>query len=264
MIEKIIKGMADVIPFLQKEKTTEASDTAQRSPKILSASLAKFQEAIGYNFKNLALLTEALTHPSYASLKNLPSNQRLEFLGDAVLELSVSRYLFEKYISLQEGELTNKRSNLVRNATLASFARQIGIEDVLMIGPELRYVKNKNEGLPSSAFACATEAIIGAIYMDSDFATAEAIVLKMLPKLAEIADRASGSDNPKGELQEYFQQSRRSQPRYELLSQEGDGTNFTFTVQATIDGEILARGEGTSIKKAEFSAAQNALNKLKK
>ncbi len=264
MIDKLIKGMTDVIPFLQKEKQTEHSDKIQRSPKIRNAELAKFQEAIGYQFKNLVLLTEALTHPSYASLKNLPSNQRLEFLGDAVLELSVSRYLFEKYTSLQEGELTNKRSNLVRNATLAAFARQIGIENVLMIGPELRYVKNKNEGLPSSAFACATEAVIGAIYMDSDFATAEKVVLSIVPELVKIADNTSGSDNPKGELQEYFQQTRRSQPKYELLSQEGDGTNFTFTVQATIDGEILAKGEGSSIKKAESSAAQNALNKLKK
>ncbi|MDO4218880.1 MAG: ribonuclease III [Synergistaceae bacterium] len=264
MLEKIIKGMADVIPFLQKEKEPELYDNTQKIPKIRNAALTKFQESIGYQFKNLALLTEALTHPSYASFKNLPSNQRLEFLGDAVLELSVSRYLFEKYTSLQEGELTNKRSNLVRNATLATFARQIGIENVLMIGPELRYVKHKNEGLPSSAFACATEAVIGAIYMDSNFATAEKIVLSIVPKLTEIADKSKGSDNPKGELQEYFQQTRRSQPKYELLSQEGDGTNFTFTVQATIDGKVLAKGEGSSIKKAETSAAQNALNKIKK
>ncbi len=264
MIKKIIKGMADVIPFLQKEKLSNDSVVAQKNPKIRSAALAKFQDSMGYHFNNVNLLIEALTHPSYASQKNLPSNQRLEFLGDAVLELSVSRYLFEKYTTLPEGELTNKRSNLVRNATLATFAKQNGIEDVLMIGPELRYVKNKSESLPNSAFACATEAVIGAIYMDSDFATAEKVVLSIVPELVKIADNTSGSDNPKGELQEYFQQVKHSQPKYELLSQEGDGTNFTFTVQVSFDGEILANGEGSSIRKAEVAAAQKALDKIKR
>ena len=263
MIKEIIKGMADVIPFLQKEEKIKEMET-QKSPKIRSAALANFQKSIGYQFKNVALLIEALTHPSYASFKNLPSNQRLEFLGDAVLELSVSRYLFEKYTTLQEGELTNRRSNLVRNATLTAFAKQIDMEDVLMIGPELQYVKGKNASLPNSAFACATEAVIGAVYMDSDFATAERVVLSIIPELARITDKAKGSVNPKGELQEYFQQMKHSQPKYELLSQEGDGTNFTFTVQVSFDGKILAKGEGSSIRKAEVAAAQKALNKIKR
>ena len=88
MLEKIIKGMADVIPFFQKK------EEPKRTPKIRTAELAKFQDTIGYHFHDLSLLTEALTHPSYAMQKGLASNQRLEFLGDAVLELAASRYLF--------------------------------------------------------------------------------------------------------------------------------------------------------------------------
>ncbi|HZF00651.1 MAG TPA: ribonuclease III [Methylomirabilota bacterium] len=225
-------------------------------------ALAELQKRLAYNFRDENLLRLALTHPSVAheSGKEIEHNQRLEFLGDAVLGLILSRELYEKFPDSDEGPLTKSRAKLVNRKTLAVHGRslELGAHLILSHGEETSGGRER-----ASALADAFEALLGAIFLDGGFDAARKFVLREFANdfgaLAEI----SGIDNPKGELQELLQAKSPVAPEYQLISAEGPDHDRQFICAVLHDGKELARGGGKSKKAAESDAALAALKKLR-
>lgn len=207
-------------------------------------------------FQNSALLSQALTHRSIGA----DSNERLEFLGDAILSFLTSEFLFKKFSHHPEGILTNLRSNLVCTQTLSMVARRLNL------GPQIKMFKGEadNGGRENSSILADTvEAIIGGIYLDSGLEEAKRFVAENIwPYLEEVLQKKSYKD-AKSLLQEEIQKNGKNAPRYELISSIGPAHEKIFTV-AVYDGKkLLGRGSGRSKKEAEESAAQEALENLK-
>lgn len=207
-------------------------------------------------FQNSALLSQALTHRSIGT----DSNERLEFLGDAILSFLTSEFLFKKFSHHPEGILTNLRSNLVCTQTLSMVARRLNL------GPQIKMFKGEadNGGRENSSILADTvEAIIGGIYLDSGLEEAKRFVAENIwPYLEEVLQKKSYKD-AKSLLQEEIQKNGKNAPRYELISSIGPAHEKIFTV-AVYDGKkLLGRGSGRSKKEAEESAAQEALENLK-
>ena len=226
-----------------------------------------FAQNLGLAFNNLGLLTEALTHRSYLNEHRLPAqageytgnhNERLEFLGDAVLELATTDFLYTKFPAKPEGELTSYRAALVNTVSLAETARSLGVGEYLLLSRgEAKDTGRARDVILANAF----EAIIGAIYLDSGYAAAEAFVAKNLyPKLDEVIEKRAYQD-AKSRFQELAQEKRGTTPAYETLSQVGPDHARTFTVGVFIGNEEVARGEGNSKQDAEQAAARSALGK---
>lgn len=218
-------------------------------------------DTLGISFTNLGLLTEALTHRSYLNEhREYPGshNERLEFLGDAVLELAATRFLFEKYPAKPEGELTSYRAALVNTVSLAETAATLGINDYLLLSKG----ESKDTGRARQIIlADSLEAIIGAIYLDQGYAAAESFIAKNLyTKLDALIEQKRYQD-AKSSFQELAQEKRSITPLYKTLSQEGPDHSKLFTVGVYLGEEEIARGEGQSKQEAEQAAAQNALNK---
>lgn len=220
-----------------------------------------FAKKLGYSFNNINLLIEALTHRSYLNEHREYTgshNERLEFLGDAVLELATTDFLFKKFPAKPEGELTSYRAALVNTVSLAESAQALGINDYLLLSKgEAKDTGRARDVILADAF----EAIIGAIYLDSGFASAEAFIAKNLyNKIDGVIEKRSYQD-AKSRFQEIAQEKRGLTPNYETLSEVGPDHNKRFTVGVFIGSSEIARGEGQSKQEAEQSAAQNALNK---
>lgn len=213
---------------------------------------------IGYTFREPQLLAEALTHPSLAheSSGQRFDNQRLEFLGDAVLQLVVTEYLFSQFPNEPEGQLTKLRARIVSRTALQRHARAFDLGRHLRMG---RGEEASGGRARASTLADAFEALLGAVYLDSDFATVRAFILRAAA--AELANmEADPSDvNPKGQLQELLQAIVPRGPTYELLSQAGPEHSKTFVVQVRWEGIVLGEGTGASKKQAETAAADLAL-----
>lgn len=226
------------------------------------AALEAFQLRLGHTFADRKLLLLALTHPSIAheSGARAQTNQRLEFLGDAVLQLVLTHAFYEKFPALDEGALTKARAKLVNRRSLADCARALGIGAHLILG---RGEEMQNGREKPSALADAFEALLGAIYLDGGFAAAREFVLREFsPALDELAV-APGIDNPKGELQEFLQTKSPAAPEYEMTSSEGPDHDRRFECRVLHDGIELARGRGRSKKTAESAAAMAALQTLR-
>ncbi len=208
---------------------------------------------IGYRFKTTSLLEEALTHRSKGAL----NNERLEFLGDAILGFVVAEALFARYPKESEGVLTRFRASLVKKETLAEMARGYQLGDYLRLGPgELKSGGFRRD----SILADAMEAIIGAIYLDSDMATARDFVLR---SLGDRFEHLRIQKDPKTQLQEFLQARRLPLPRYSVLGTRGTEHDQHFEVQCVVEGLAEpALGSGNSRRKAEQAAAQQALNAL--
>ena len=223
--------------------------------------MTELEKKIGYTFKNKDLLTLALTHSSYANamkLGKLKDNERLEFLGDAVLELISSETLFEEYSEKTEGELTRIRASLVCEPTLAMCAREIGLEKYIILGKgEERTGGRYRDSIVSDAF----EALIGAIYLDSGFASAKDFVKKYV--LTDIENKHLFYDS-KTILQELIQEHFKENVTYRLVDEKGPDHDKTFTVDAVFDNKVIGHGTGKTKKKAEQQAAYEAIMKLKK
>jgi ribonuclease-3 len=224
---------------------------------------ADLQEQLGYSFANPALLRLALTHPSVAHERGLPvqTNQRLEFLGDAVLQLALTQELYERFIKFGEGPLTKARAKLVNRRSLAERARQIGLGQHLIIsrGEEISGGRDR-----LSALADTFEALLGAIFLDSDFATAREFILRQFgPAFGELSVIPI-LENPKGELQELLQAVSSEAPRYQAASVSGPDHDRLFECTVHHAGIELARGSGKSKKAAESEAALAALNELRR
>jgi len=211
---------------------------------------------LGYVFKKPELLQRALTHRSYAA----EHNERLEFLGDAILGCVIARHLYSNYPQLSEGELSRLRSNLVREETLAALARQIDLGSHLKLGEG--ELKSGGFSRPS-ILADALEALFGAVLLDSDFTASEQTVLKLyVPYLEEMDVQKLGKD-AKTLLQEYLQGKHIPLPNYSVIAVQGEAHAQSFEVECTIPSlKISARGSGTTRRNAEQQAAQAAYQLL--
>jgi len=227
-------------------------------------NLEKLQQRLGINFNNPQLLAQSLVHRSYLNEitgQELESNERLEFLGDAVLSFIVSHWLYQKFPNYKEGKLTNLRSNLVRTSTLAQIATQLKIgQNLLMSRGEKSAGGEKNQSL----LANALEAIIGAIFLDQGVAKAESFIKTQLePFLNEILSRGEFKDS-KSLLQEKIQEKIKETPVYKTLKEEGPDHAKLFTVGVYIQGKLLAKEKGKSKQEGEEKTAKAALEKLTK
>ena len=219
----------------------------------------ELEEIIGYHFKNKHYLIQALTHSSYANEKKLGklgSNERLEFLGDAVLELISSDYLYARFTQIPEGELTKKRASLVCEPSLAYCAREFGLPQFLLLGKGEDMTGGRNR---DSIVSDATEALLGAIYLDGGFANAKEFVLKFI--LNDIEHKQLFYDS-KTILQEVVQ-GEHEQLTYVLTDESGPDHNKSFTVRACIGERVIGSGTGHTKKAAEQEAAYQALLMLK-
>ncbi len=223
--------------------------------------LKEFQKKIGYTFSREGLLRQALTHSSFANekhMKKLSDNERLEFLGDAVLELISSEYLYGLHRDWPEGELTKLRASIVCEQTLAFCTRKIQLGDYLFLGKgENQTGGRKRKSILSDAF----EAVIGAIYLDGGFANAKEFVHRFV--LDDIEHMQLFYDS-KTILQEIVQAKTEGALEYVLVAEEGPDHNKQFQVEARIGGQAVSRGEGHTKKAAEQEAAYQAILILKK
>jgi len=226
------------------------------------ASVSLLENKLEYKFNNPSLLLQAITHSSYANemkMSKESNNERLEFLGDAVLELITSEYVYNKYKDLPEGDLTKLRAGMVCEQTLSSCAKDLSIGDFLLLG--------KGEDISGgrtrdSILSDALEAIIGAIYLDGGFTSAKEFVQKKI--LNQIEDKELFFDS-KTILQEMVQNENHKQKiRYKLISEEGPDHNKSFTIALYVGNKQYGCGVGKTKKAAEQEAALQAIKKLQK
>ncbi len=224
--------------------------------------IKKLSEKLNIHFKDISLLERSLTHRSILNEKKnkaLKHNERLEFLGDAVLELIVSEYLFYKYPDRPEGELTSFRAAVVNTSSLADVSKSLGVGEHLIMskGEETTGGREKEYLL-----ANALEALIGAIYLDQGYEVEKNFVEKnLMPKIEDIVKYRLDID-PKTKLQERAQRLLKSTPTYKVVDEEGPDHDKIFTVIAKIKGRIYGRGQGSNKQEAEENAANEALKKL--
>ena len=217
--------------------------------------IKKFQEVIGYHFHDEKLLRQALTHSSFANEKHLKKhsdNERLEFLGDAVLEIISSEFLYKEYPDKPEGELTKLRASIVCEPTLALCTKDIALGEYLLLGKGEDQTGGRGR---KSILSDALEAVIGAIYLDGGFANAKEFIHKYI--LTDIEHKQLFYDS-KTILQELIQ-GRHEQLSYELIEESGPDHDKQFTVAVLVDGERVSVGEGHTKKAAEQQAAYQAL-----
>ncbi len=226
---------------------------------IKQEKMEQFENIIGYRFQNKNYLRQALSHSSYANemrLSKLANNERLEFLGDAVLELMSSEYIFSNNAEMYEGEMTKLRASLVCEPTLAMCARQIKLGEYILLGKgEIATGGSNRDSILSDAF----EAVIGAIYLDGGFTNAKEFVMKFV--LDDIDSKKLFFDS-KTILQEMVQADYKEPLVYKLIGESGPDHDKVFTVAAIVDGKELSQGSGKTKKAAEQAAAYQAILKL--
>lgn len=211
---------------------------------------------LGYEFKNLSLLETALTHSSYANEFSCPSNERLEFLGDALLGCVVSVLLYEKYPSYTEGDLSKIRSRVVSGANFAKYAESLGLGRQMRLG---KGEENTGGRERESNNANAFEALVGALYLDAGYEKTFEVVSRLFQDAIEENDFPRDS---KTKLQEVSQSLFGETPEYRVLSEEGPPHERTFIVEVRIPSDLTGTGKGRSKRQSEQSAARDALRKL--
>jgi len=224
--------------------------------------LEVLQQRLGYTFRDVALLELALTHPSAAHERGavLQHNQRLEFLGDAVLQLVLSAELYLRFAGFCEGALTKARAKLVNRRMLAEHGRQLGLGEFLLLS---RGEESQGGRTRASSMADAFEAVIGAVFLDGGFEAARAFVLRRFNNALEQLPVLPTIENPKGELQELLQAQSSEPPQYRLVSATGPDHDRLFECTVEHAGVELGRGRGKSKKEAETAAAVAALALLR-
>lgn len=217
------------------------------------------EKQINFKFKNKDLLVQAFCHRSYLNespKENLENNERLEFLGDAVLELIITEYLFVKYPEKPEGELTNWRAALVNAKMLSVIAKELGFNDFLLLSKgETKETGKSRDYILANTF----EAFMGAAYLDSGYKECEKLIKKhLITKLPEIIEKGLFKDN-KSRFQEESQEKMGITPTYKVLREQGPDHAKSFVVGVYLDKELIAEGKGSSKQEAEAEAAKNAL-----
>ncbi|MDA0346496.1 MAG: ribonuclease III [Verrucomicrobia bacterium] len=214
---------------------------------------------MGYQFRDESLLIQSLTHPSYMvkAEEKESSNQRLEFLGDTVLELVISEYLYEQFPNIREGMLTQFRSTLVKSSILVELADELNISSYIRVNRSDS--KASPQELPSSK-EDALEAIVGAIYLDSDFPTVRAVVIPWYGDLTKRLNELNEAHNPKGQLQERLQPSLgNDQIQYKVVNESGPSHDRVFEVELIVGERSCSKASGKSKKEAEEEAARKVL-----
>ena len=218
------------------------------------------EESIGYFFKNKDLLQKALTHTSYAYENNVESNEKLEFLGDSILEFISSKYIYENYPKLKEGEMTKVRATVVCEKSLYKIAKLHNFSDFLNLGKS----EQKTGGNQRPAIlADSIEAVIAAIYLDGGIEPAEKFIIENLKEEIKIASKHVGDKDYKTVLQEKLQIHGDVKIEYYIIQETGPDHDKIFEAEVKCDGRILASGKGKSKKEAQMQAAKKALENLK-
>ena len=224
----------------------------------MEKDLGRFEEKIGYTFQNKNLLRNALTHTSYAYETGEQSNERLEYLGDSILEFISSEYLFKNYQNLTEGEMTKVRATTVCENSLFEIAKRHDFSDFLFLGKSER----ANHNIKKAILADSVEAVIAAIYLDSGLEEAKRFILENIKDTIESASHHVGDKDYKTVFQEKLQIHGDVKIVYTIIKEEGPDHNKMFTAKVEVDGTELARGKGRSKKLAEMEAARIALENL--
>ncbi len=223
--------------------------------------LSLFEKNIDYTFKDRKFLITALTHSSYANenkMKITENNERLEFLGDAIINAIVSQYLFKKYLNYPEGELTKIRAKVVCEPSLAFIARKIDLGNYILLGKGEEATGGRER---DSILADASEALIGAIYMDSDFSTTESLLLKKFEAdLVYAVAKGALFIDYKTDLQEDLQRVSKNKIEYKVEREEGPDHNKIFYINVLVNDRVVGTGSGRNKKEAEQMAAKDALH----
>ncbi len=223
--------------------------------------LEALQERIGYHFQDEDLLLRALTHPSYVNEhpEEGPDNQRLEFLGDAVLNFAVAAWIFRNYASFNEGEMTRLRAALVREETLADFARRLGLGHALRLGhgEEVGGGRTRKANLGD-----AFEALIGAVFLDGGVEAVDRLLDPLVGPAARAILSSEADKDAKSRLQEWAQAELGVTPRYRIVGEYGPDHAKTFIAEVLLGEEVAGQGEGHSKQAAERAAARRALQDL--
>ena len=222
----------------------------------------QLEKTIEYRFKNRSLLEEALTHSSFIkkSEKEKKNNQRLEFLGDAVLELIVNDYIFKKFSNFSEGEMTKIKSVIVSTAILKKWGTEISIGDYIRLGKGENLTGGRKK---SSIIAGCFEALLGAFYLDGGLRKAKKFILKFLKDEINRLVKDGNIRNYKSFLQEISQKKYKCLPKYELIKENGPDHKKLFCINVKINNKKYGTGSGENKKEAEQEAAKNTLKKLK-
>ena len=237
--------------------------SSKNQPTPNRAGVKALEITLGFSFKNPNLLHQSLVHLSYCNENGLDSNdsyERLEFLGDAVLELAISTELYSRFPDADEGELTKTRSSLVRGETLAQIARRINLGSYLFVGNGVEITNGRDQ---TSVLAAAFEALIAAVYIDQGNEFTRNLILELFgDRLALTEQIGAPPENPKSLLQELVQGQGLNPPTYNLVSSEGPDHGPIFTVDVLINGQIVGTGAGGKKSEAEGAAARSALAAL--
>lgn len=214
------------------------------------------EKSIGYTFKDKKLLEQALTHTSYANIRNIQSNEKLEFFGDSILEYISSEYIYNNYIKLKEGEMTKVRATVVCEDSLYEVALRHNFSDFLLLGKSEQH----NEKIKLKAIlADSVEAVIAAMCIDGGIETSKKFIIENLKDAIEQATKHVGIKDYKTVLQEKLQVNGNVKIIYEIIKESGPDHDKKFKAQVSCNGKILAIGEGKSKKIAEMDAAKHAL-----
>ena len=222
--------------------------------------MQKVEESIGYTFQNKNLLRQAFTHTSYAYENKIESNEKLEFLGDSILEFISSKYLYQNYPKLKEGEMTKVRATVVCEKSLYKVAKLHNFSDFLYLG---RSEKKMGGEKRPAILADSVEAVIAAIYLDGGIEEAEKFIVQNLKDEIKLATEHVGDRDYKTVLQEKLQEHGEVKIEYEIIKEEGPDHNKSFEAQVSCNGKILAQGKGSSKKEAQMKAAKKALENIK-
>jgi ribonuclease III len=225
-------------------------------------TLKMFQEKIGYRFKSLELLDQGLRHKSFVNEKPedcLEDNERLEFLGDAVLELVISHLIMERHPDYSEGDLSRLRAAVVNESRLANLAKELSLGDLLLLGKGEEITRGREK---NSILAASLEAVLATIYLDGGFKKASGVITELFSDPLKLADQEGFYRDFKTKLQEAAQESLKAIPRYLLVKDFGPDHNKVFGVKVIIQGKVAGIGAGKSKKEAEQRAAQKSLQNL--
>jgi ribonuclease-3 len=255
----IFKVLKKIIPRLKRHKEEDEILLA-----IASFNFKAFQESINYEIINKRIFINALTHRSFLKSKNLngvklTSNERLEYLGDAILDSIVAEYLYKNFPLSEEGDLTKFRSVLVNQRFLAERAKEIVLQDYLLAAPTaLKSIDDGYDTILSDAY----ESLIGAIFLDRGYDAAKEFLNNQIFKKLDVKWLNQFDENYKSKLLEYTQANTDYVPEYKVIGQEGPEHNKLFTVEVSINERALGIGKGRTKKQAEQEAASNALKNL--
>ncbi|MEL0660300.1 ribonuclease III [Psychromonas arctica] len=223
--------------------------------KMKEEELKRLEKRIGYEFSDFSLLKQALTHRSALGLHN----ERLEFLGDSILSFAISTDLYKRFPKVDEGDLSRMRATLVCGKMLSEVGREFVLSDCLILGPgELKSGGFRRD----SIIADGVEAIIGAVFLDSNIDVVNKLVLSWFESRLNTIQPGIGQKDPKTRLQEHLQSRKQPLPLYEVLDVKGEAHNQQFTMSCEIEGMQQVQGKGTSRRKAEQVAAQTMLTAL--